>query len=82
MRIKDSDEKSATAKTMYAQCTNFGCSASFVGTLSWDFELAPSAMEQPRLSLPPAPSVRRTRILVAERSRDKQQMDMLDAAPC
>ncbi len=82
MRIKDSDEKSPTAKTMYAQCTNFGCSASFVGTLSWDFELAPSAMERPLTSLPPAPSVRRTRILAAERSKGTKQMDMLDAASC
>lgn len=67
MRIKDSEVKTLAVKTMYAQCTSIGCSASYVGSLSWDFELAPSGMENPRVTLPPAPSVERKRAMAAER---------------
>lgn len=82
MRIRDSDVKSPTVKTMYAQCTTFGCSASYVGTLSWDFELAPSGMDKPYVSLPAAPSVERTRALISDRIQDTSQMDMLEAVSC
>lgn len=77
MRIKDSDAKSPTVKTMYGQCTNFGCSASYVGTFSWDFELATPGVESARVRLPPSPTVERTRALMDRRSRGVNQMDML-----
>ena len=82
MRIKDSDVKTPTVKTMYAQCTTFGCSASYVGTLSWDFELAPSGLDHPMASLPAAPSVERAKLIASERNRGSSQMDILQAAGC
>lgn len=79
MRIKDSDVKSPTVKTMYAQCTNIGCSASFLGSLSWDYALTPSGMDRPRVTLPVAPSVEKMKAL-QERHRNDSQLDMLAAA--
>lgn len=79
MRIKDSDMKSPTVKTMYAQCTNIGCSQSILGSLSWDYALTPSGMDRPRVTLPVAPSVAKMKAL-REEKRSDNQLDMLDAA--
>lgn len=79
MRIKDSDVKSPTVKTMYAQCTNIGCSQSILGSLSWDYALTPSGMDRPRVTLPVAPSVEKMKAL-RENRRQETQLDMLDAA--
>lgn len=78
MRIRNSEAQTPTFKTMYAQCTNLACGATYTGSLTWDYALSPSGLDRPRISLPIAPSVQRMQAL-----RDCQpktnQLDLLDA---
>ncbi|MFY1053597.1 MAG: ogr/Delta-like zinc finger family protein [Pseudomonas sp.] len=78
MRIRNSETQTPTFKTMYAQCCNLACGATYSGSLTWDYALSPSGLDKPRISLPIAPSVQRMQAL-----RDSQpktdQLDLLDA---
>lgn len=78
MRIRNSESQTPTFKTMYAQCCNLACGATYTGSLTWDYALSPSGLDKPRISLPIAPSVQRMQAL-----RDSQphtdQLDLLDA---
>lgn len=78
MRIRNSEAQTPTFKTMYAQCTNLACGATYTGSLTWDYALSPSGLDRPRISLPIAPSVQRMQAF-----RDNQpktnQLDLLDA---
>ncbi|MDF2073164.1 ogr/Delta-like zinc finger family protein [Pseudomonas mendocina] len=78
MRIRNSETQTPTFKTMYAQCCNLACGATYTGSLTWDYALSPSGLDKPRISLPIAPSVQRMQAL-----RDSQpqtdQLDLLDA---
>lgn len=78
MRIRNSEAQTPTFKTMYAQCTNLACGATYTGSLTWDYALSPSGLDKPRITLPIAPSVQRMQAL-----RDCQpktnQLDLLDA---
>ena len=56
MRIRNSEAQTPTFKTMYAQCTNIACGATYTGSLTWDYALSPSGLDQPRVVLPIAPS--------------------------
>ena len=77
MRIRNSEAQTPTYKTMYAQCLNMACGATFTGSLSWDFALSPSGLDQPRVVLPLAPSVQRMQALRDHREKT-DQLDMLD----
>ncbi|KAF1072676.1 MAG: hypothetical protein GAK45_00111 [Pseudomonas citronellolis] len=77
MQIRSSAVQSPVFKTMYAQCTYLPCSASFSGSLSWDFELSPSGLDKPRTSLPVAPSVARMKAL-RDNKKKTDQLDLLD----
>lgn len=80
MRIRNSLAQTPVFKTMYAQCLNAACSASYAGSLTWDHTLSPSGLDQPRLTLPLAPSALRKQALVDNRENtNTNQMDMLDA---
>lgn len=72
MRIRGSEVQTPTYKTMYAQCTNMGCGATFSGSLSWDYCLSPSGMDAPRVSLPLAPAVQRMKALREDARRGNQ----------
>lgn len=78
MRIRDSEDLTPTYKTMYGQCTNFACSGTFTGGLSWDYALSPSGLDRPRVTLPVAPSVQRMKAL-RESQPKTNQLDMLAA---
>lgn len=80
MRIRSSEVQSLAVKSMYAQCTFLPCSASFSGSLSWDFEISPSGLDRPRVQLPVAPSVERMRAM-RDSQKKTDQLDMLDALP-
>lgn len=79
MRIRNSEALTPIYKTMYAQCTNIACGATYSGSLTWEYALSPSGLDQPRVNLPVAPSVKRMQAL-----RDSQpqtdQLDLLDTA--
>lgn len=69
-----------TYKTMYAQCMNMGCGATFSGSLSWDYSLSPSGLDKPRVVLPVAPSVQRMQALIEQRNKrpHQDQLELLD----
>lgn len=77
MRIRNSEGQSLTFRSMYAQCLNLPCGATYSGSLSWDFELSPSGLDRPRVTLPVAPSAARTKALRDLREAT-DQLDMLD----
>ncbi|WP_240441820.1 ogr/Delta-like zinc finger family protein, partial [Pseudomonas aeruginosa] len=39
MRIRSSEGQTPCFRSMYAQCTNALCGATFTGSLSWDYQL-------------------------------------------
>lgn len=77
MRIRNSESQTPIFKTMYAQCTNFACGATFSGSLTWDYALSPSGLDKPRVALPLAPSVQRMQAL-RESQPKTDQLDLLD----
>lgn len=78
MRIRNSEAQTPTFKTMYAQCTNIACGATYTGSLTWDYALSPSGLDQPRVVLPIAPS--RLRMKALQDSLPKtDQLDLLNA---
>jgi len=77
MRIRNSESQTPTFKTMYAQCTSIACSATYSGSLTWDYALSPSGLDAPRVVLPVAPSVQRMQALRDSRPKT-DQLDMLD----
>ena len=78
MRIKDSKEQTPTFKTMYAQCTNIACGATYTGSLTWDYALSPSGLDQPRVVLPIAPALLRMKAL-QDNLPKTNQLDLLNA---
>ena len=77
MRIRNSEAQTPTFKTMYAQCMNMACGATYAGSLTWDYALSPSGLDKPRVVLPVAPSVQRMQALRDSRPKT-DQLDMLD----
>lgn len=77
MRIRNSEAQTPTFKTMYAQCMNMACGATYTGSLTWDHELSPSGLDRPRVRLPLAPSVARMQALRDSKPKT-DQLDMLD----
>ena len=77
MRIRNSEAQTPIFKTMYAQCLNLACGATYVGSLSWEHTLSPSGLDQPRVTLPLAPSVQRMQALRDSRPKT-DQLDLLD----
>lgn len=78
MRIRGSAVQTPTYKTMYAQCTNMGCGATYTGALSWEYSLNTPGVEHPRAVLPLAPTIVRREALRSQQPVTNQ-LDMLDA---
>lgn len=78
MRIRNSEAQTPTFKTMYAQCTNIACGATYTGSLTWDYALSPSGLDQPRVVLPIAPSLLRMKAL-QDNLPKTNQLDLLNA---
>lgn len=79
MRIRNSEAQTPVFKTMYAQCLNIACGATYTGSLSWDHTLSPSGLDKPRLVLPLAPSVQRMQAL-RDSQKKTDQLDIFDTA--
>ena len=78
MRIRNSEAQTPTFKTMYAQCTNIACGATYTGSLTWDYALSPSGLDQPRVVLPIAPALLRMKALQDSLPKTNQ-LDLLNA---
>ncbi|MDF3935334.1 ogr/Delta-like zinc finger family protein [Pseudomonas citronellolis] len=80
LRIRNSEGESPIFRSIWGQCLNVACGATFAGSQSWDYELSPSGLDKPRIQLPVAPSV--TRMKALRDCREKtDQLDLLDAMP-
>ena len=78
MRIRNSESQTPIFKTMYAQCTNIACGATYTGSLTWDYALSPSGLDQPRVVLPIAPALLRMKAL-QDNLPKTDQLDLLNA---
>ena len=78
MRIRNSEAQTPTFKTMYAQCTNIACGATYTGSLTWDYALSPSGLDHPRVVLPIAPALLRMKALQDSLPKTNQ-LDLLNA---
>lgn len=77
MKIRNSVEQTPVFRSMYAQCQNLPCGVTYSGSLSWDYELSPSGLDKPRVTLPVAPSVERMKAMRDLREQT-EQLDLLD----
>jgi len=77
MKIRNSVGQTPTFRTMYGQCQELVCGATFAGALSWEYELSPSGLDSSRVALPVAPSKARMKALQDLRVKT-DQLDLLD----
>lgn len=77
MRIRTSDGQTPCFRSIYYQCTDLVCGATFTGSMTIDFELSPSGLERPLIKLPVAPAVERMNAMRNLRDPNAQP-DLLD----
>lgn len=77
MRIRTSDGQTPCFRSIYYQCTDLVCGATFTGSMTIDFELSPSGIERPMVQLPVASAVERMRAMRNLRAPSAQP-DLLD----
>ena len=77
MRIRTSEGQTPCFRSMYSECTNLLCGATFSGSLVWEYQLSPSGIDRPLTVLPMAPTKVR---LLARRNltANNDQPDLLD----
>lgn len=79
LKIRDSDQLHPLMRKVYARCMNEACGFSAIGRFELDYELAPSQMARPSISLPPAPSLhRREAHLTYFKESHSRQIDLVD----
>lgn len=76
--IRTSREETPCFTSMYYQCSNVVCGATFSGTQTIDKQLSPSGIERPLIQLPVAPAMERMKALQSMRP-ETNQLDLLDA---
>ncbi|KAF2410492.1 Ogr/Delta-like zinc finger [Pseudomonas antarctica] len=77
MRIRTSEGQTPCFRSMYSECNNLLCGATFSGSLVWEYQLSPSGIDRPLTVLPMAPTKVR---LLARRNlaTNTTQPDLLD----
>lgn len=76
--IRTSREESPCFRSIWYQCSNVVCGATFNGNQTISQQLSPSGVEKPLMKLPIAPAMERMKALQAMRP-DDNQLDLLDA---
>lgn len=75
IRVRNSIAMHPLLRTIYVQCTNLGCGATFKGEMELTHMLSPSATPNPAIDIPMADSAMR---LAAAHTEQSQQMDLED----
>jgi hypothetical protein len=65
-------------RKLYYQCINVFCGHSWLATVSYEYGLSPSAIPNPKVTLPLRPMPRQ-QVMELMRERDPSQPDMFDA---
>lgn len=78
MRIRTSVGQTPCFRSTYYQCQNVACGATFSGSVTIDYQLSPSGLEQPLMVLPVAPAMERMKAL-RDNAKATDQMDLLAA---
>lgn len=78
MRIRTSVGQTPCFRSTYYQCQNVACGATFSGSVTIDYQLSPSGLEQPLMVLPVAPALERMKAL-RDNAKATNQMDLLAA---
>ncbi|APQ13400.1 transcriptional regulator [Pseudomonas oryzihabitans] len=75
--IRCSKGETPCFRSLWYQCKNLACGATFGGTQTIDYQLSPSGLQAPRLVLPLAPSKIKRAATQASRMTSNQK-DLLD----
>ncbi|MCI3908827.1 ogr/Delta-like zinc finger family protein [Pseudomonas viridiflava] len=75
--IRTSEGQTPCFRSMYYQCKDLVCGATFSGSLTIDYTLSPSGLAKPINVVPPAPSLARKQALRDRRTKD-DQLDLLE----
>lgn len=76
--IRTSREETPCFRSIWYQCGNVVCGATFNGNQTIGQQLSPSGIERPLMQLPIAPAMERMKALQAMRP-ESDQLDLLDA---
>lgn len=77
VRVRTSAGKHLLLRTVFLQCTNIACGATFRASFEITHALSPSGMPNPTISLPLAPALMHRQALKSLRGDDSQG-DLLD----
>lgn len=80
--IRCSKGETPCFRSVWYQCKNLACGATYGGSQTIDYQLSPSGLESPRLVLPLAPSRLKRAATQASRmtSEQKGRVEEMDAA--
>ena len=78
--IRGSKGESPCVRSVWYQCKNLACGATFGGTQSIDYQLSPSGLAEPLLVLPLAPSRLKRAATQASRMTGEQRERVRDQA--
>jgi hypothetical protein len=78
IRVRNSYGQHALLRGVCFQCTNLNCGAVFNGNLEITHRLSPSAMPNPEINLPDAPSAMRRKVAQKEGEKQMGFDDLLD----
>lgn len=76
-RVRSSESVTPQHRKLYYQCGNVLCGHSWLATVSYEYGLSPSAIPNPKVTLPLRP-VPRQQVMELLRERDPSQPDMFD----
>lgn len=74
--IRTSREESPCFRSIWYQCSNVVCGATYNGSQTIDQQISPTGIERPLMKLPMAPAMERMKALQAMRP-ETDQLDML-----
>ena len=76
--IRTSREETPCFRSIWYQCSNLVCGATFNGNQTISQQISPSGWERPLMQLPMAPAMERAKALQAMRPKT-DQLDLLDS---
>lgn len=75
--VRSSQAETPQHRKNYYQCTNVLCGHTWLATLSYEYGIVPSAIPDPRVTLPLRPMPRQ-QVMELLRDKDPSQPDMFD----
>lgn len=80
VRVRTSEGSHIQLRTLYLECTNIACAATYRGSLEVTHQLSPSGTPNPAVTLPFAPVAMRKRARADCLGEQDDQYDLLEQA--